>query len=336
MPPAYRYPILRVVPVVVVALAVIGCSAGSDRPSTETATEGQQNSDAEKPETEEADSKAKLLPDGPTEKDYPELHNLLQVTDRIYTGGEPGSDEAFASLARLGVKTIVSVDGARPNVEAARKHGIRYVHIPFGYDGITEEAGRSLARLVREVEGPLYVHCHHGRHRGPAGAAVACIAAGAADGKEALAVLERAGTSKDYGGLWRDVEKYEPPPKDAELPELVEIAEVGSLVAAMAQIDRASDNLKLCEAVDWQTPPKHPDVAARQEALLLREGFRETVRQLAESNDRGDAFLAWMTEAEQSAEKLQAALESDDKDEARAQFTSIQDQCKRCHAKYRN
>src|SRR5690606_17968735 len=120
----------------------------------------------------------------------PHLHNLLQVSETIYTGGEPKDDAAFAALAKLGVKTVVSVDGAEPNVKAARAHGLRYVHIPIGYDGVSEEAGKSLARLVRDAQGPFYIHCHHGTHRGPAAAAVACVAAGQGTGKDALAILE--------------------------------------------------------------------------------------------------------------------------------------------------
>jgi protein tyrosine phosphatase (PTP) superfamily phosphohydrolase (DUF442 family) len=260
----------------------------------------------------------------------------MQVTARIYSGGEPKGDEAFAELAKLGVQTVVSVDGARPNVDAAERHGLRYVHIPIGYDGVSDEAGKMLTRLVREADGPFYVHCHHGTHRGPAAAAVACVADGAADGKKALGILERAGTSKGYAGLWRDVEGFAPPAADATLPELVSVAEVGSLAAAMAEIDRASDNLKLCQAADWQTPPDHPDVAPSQEALLLKEGFRETVRQLGESNDYDEQFLTWMHQAEASATSLEAALIAADNEAARATFVTVQNQCKRCHGEYRD
>ena len=41
-------------------------------------------------------------------------------------------------LADMGVKTILSVDGKTPDVEAAKKLGMRYVHVPIQYRGITE------------------------------------------------------------------------------------------------------------------------------------------------------------------------------------------------------
>jgi protein tyrosine phosphatase (PTP) superfamily phosphohydrolase (DUF442 family) len=106
----------------------------------------------------------------------PGVHNAFRATDRIYSGSQPEGEEAFAAFARLGVKTIVSVDGSKPDVEAARKHGLRYVHLPYGYDGIPTNRMVELVKLAAEGSGPLFVHCHHGRHRGPAAVAVMCEA----------------------------------------------------------------------------------------------------------------------------------------------------------------
>lgn len=259
----------------------------------------------------------------------------MQLTDRIYSGGEPAGDEAFAALVKLGVHTIASVDGARPDVEAARRHGLRYVHIPIGYDGVSREAGLQLAKLARDAEGPIYIHCHHGTHRGPAAAAVACIAAGAANADEAVGILEAAGTSRDYPGLWRDVAAYEPPAKDAELPELPEVAEVDSLAAAMANVDRAVDLLALSSEHDWQTPPKHPDVSPAQKALLLREAFHEIGRSLANENPYDDRFAEWIAAAEANAARLESSIRAETPD-ASDLLAAMRSRCKQCHAAYRN
>lgn len=271
---------------------------------------------------------------GPTSKTYPALHNLIAVTKRIYSGGEPAGEEALESLDKLGVKTIVSVDAARPNVDAARSHGIRYIHIPMSYDGVSPEAGAALARVMREVEGPIYIHCHHGKHRGPAAAAVAAIAWGATDARQARAILEQAGTGKHYPGLWRDVARYQPPPPNAKLPELREIAEVDSLAAAMAKLDRAFDELKLCQKAAWDSPAEHPDLVPRAAAALVREQLRESARLLAE--DRDARFKAWLTEAEATASKLEAALQNERPQAATAGFQMLEKACERCHAAYRN
>lgn len=266
---------------------------------------------------------------------YPALQNLLLVTGRFYSGGQPDGDGAFAQLSELGVKTIVSVDGATPDVAAARRHGLDYVHIPIGYDGVAEEAGLSLARLVRDRGGPFYIHCHHGQHRAPVAAAIACLAAGDVDGSGALKILERAGTSREYAGLWRDVENYQVPAKDAELPALVEVATVESLAAAMAKIDRAYDNVKLCRKANWGTPYEHPDLNPAQEALLVKEGLRESARNLA--GEYGDEFKRWLTEGEFLAQEFEDSLKADSaEDEISRKFQALQKSCRQCHDKHRN
>ncbi len=262
------------------------------------------------------------------------LHNLMEITSRIYSGSEPEGEVGIASLQKLGVKTIVSVDGAKPKVELARKYGLRYVHIPIGYDRIHDAAGRALARLMREAEGPFYIHCHHGKHRGPAAAAVACIAAGDMTADEAMQILVRGGTSKAYAGLWRDVKAYSPLPADAQLPELVEVAEVGSFAAAMAQVDRAFDNVKLCRAAKWTAPADHPDIVPAQEALLLQEGLHEAGRNLGDEYD--EQFKKWLADTEALAIELRSALQVEDVNLANERAMLIEQSCKQCHTRYRD
>jgi hypothetical protein len=124
----------------------------------------------------------------------------------------------------MGVNTVVSVDGAVPQRELAKAAGIRYVHIPVGYDGISQAAGCSLTRVVRETTGPIYIHCHHGRHRGPTAATLACRVEGTADVRRSIEIMVLAGTSQDYGGLWRDVKAFVVPDERVQLPPLVEVA----------------------------------------------------------------------------------------------------------------
>ncbi len=260
--------------------------------------------------------------------------NFMKVGARIYSGGEPHSESAFEFLAGQGIRTVVSVDGAKPDVEAAKKHGLRYIHIPIGYDGVPEEAERAIARVMRDVEGPVFFHCHHGTHRGPAAAAIACVAAGETRGADALQILERAGTGKDYAGLWRSVETFTPPAAGAELPELVEVAEVSSFAAAMAMLDRANDNLKLCRDAGWKTPADHPDLVVEREAKLLFEGVRESARNApAEAEAQ---LTGWFAEAKTLATQFEAAVRAGDFETAGARFTGLAESCKKCHVAYRN
>src|SRR5581483_3702797 len=66
----------------------------------------------------------------------PGLKNAHRLTDRVLSGAQPEANVAFRELAALGVKTVISVDGAAPDVASAHKAGLRYVHLPIGYDGI--------------------------------------------------------------------------------------------------------------------------------------------------------------------------------------------------------
>lgn len=271
--------------------------------------------------------------------EMPGLHNLMRLSDDVFSGSEPVGEAAFGSLQILGVQTIVSVDGAIPDIEMAQKYGIGYVHIPFGYDSIPLTAQLSLARAARQSKVPLYIHCHHGKHRGPAAAAIVCRAKGLVDSAGALKIMENAGTSRDYKGLWRDVEHYTVPSDKTEWPPLVELANVESLPAAMARIDRNFDHLKLCAATDWQTPPDHPDLSAIQEALQLKESLREANRRLSERAHAADydaKFRKWLTESDSAAQALHAALQANDTISATAAFRSLQKNCKQCHVMYRD
>src|SRR5687768_8269328 len=61
--------------------------------------------------------------------DRPSLHNVYRITDKLYSGSGPEGDAGFGSLRDFGVTTVASVDGARPDVEAARRRGLRYFHL---------------------------------------------------------------------------------------------------------------------------------------------------------------------------------------------------------------
>jgi protein tyrosine phosphatase (PTP) superfamily phosphohydrolase (DUF442 family) len=102
------------------------------------------------------------------------IEGLLELEDGIYTGAAPADAAAFAALAELGVNTVVCVDSVQPDVGLAAEYGLSYIHIPVDYDEINEHALLSIKRMI--VERPddvFYIHCHHGKHRGPAVAAIA-------------------------------------------------------------------------------------------------------------------------------------------------------------------
>jgi protein tyrosine phosphatase (PTP) superfamily phosphohydrolase (DUF442 family) len=238
------------------------------------------------------------------------LPNPYRVHPKIISGGLPEGEAAFAELARLGIKTIISVDGARPDVEAARRNGMRYVHLPHGYDGIADDRAKELAKAVRDLEGPIYIHCHHGKHRSPAAAAVACVAAGLIEQTAALAVLTTAGTSPNYRGLYESakmVRRLDDAVLDNLRVEFPETAKIPPMAEAMVALERTFDQMNAIAKAQWASPARHPDLDPAHEALLLREHFTEMLR-TDEVRGQPMRFRQLLEESESAAAELESSL----------------------------
>ena len=273
--------------------------------------------------------------------DTPEAHsphspaNYRLAAGEVYCGGEPTGEGQFLFLQLQGIRTLVSVDGAMPDTALAEKYGLRYVHIPFGYEGVPETAGLALARLMRDVEGSKFIHCHHGKHRGPAAAAIALLAAEEIDASAAKLLLQEAGTSPEYAGLWKSVAEFQCPAADVELPDLVAVAKVDSFAAAMARADRSFDALKAMHETGWVASSKTPDTPAAHEAVLLWEAFREAGRHL---DSQPDAMGAEFREALGLTQQLRAALVIGDEasnETADRVFNQLAVSCNHCHKHFR-
>ena len=115
-------------------------------------------------------------------RDLPGLHNVVdfrgQGADGFYSGSVPEGDAGFDALVGLGVKTVISVDGALPDLARAKARGLRYVHLPIGYDGFDDARKAELVRAVRDLPRPIYLHCHHGKHRSAGAAATIAVSLG--------------------------------------------------------------------------------------------------------------------------------------------------------------
>jgi protein tyrosine phosphatase (PTP) superfamily phosphohydrolase (DUF442 family) len=267
------------------------------------------------------------------------VHNLFQASTNVFSGSAPEDDAAFAELARLGIKTLISVDGSKPDVETARKYGLRYIHLPFGYDGVPTNRVAELAKAAQSSEGPIYVHCHHGLHRGPAAVAVICQASAGWTTNQAVSWLRQAGTSPDYPGLYRATAEFQMPAPAAlnRVAELPEITKPSSIVEAMVTIDAELDRLKGAQKSGWSAIPGHPDLTPRQSTTQLWEQLRELAR-TDDTARRPEAFRSKLREAERSADQLRASLvvpgivvpASD------ASLQALVKTCAACHRQYRN
>jgi len=277
--------------------------------------------------------------------DSPGIHNLFQLSNELWSGSEPEGEEAFAKIESLGVKTIVSVDGKAPDVALAKKHGMRYVHIPIEYKGLSDQEIAELAKTYRECEGPFYTHCFHGKHRGPAANAVGRLVLDGATREQAIAEMRQwCGTAPEYEGLFRDI-AMKPMPTAEETRRLEfhfpSARAFGDFREAMIDISRRHDALKKLEKRDFAVDPDHPDWDALNESDMILNAL-DDVSKLAETAAQPADFREWMAKAVEQSRALRDALKQAKLGDAagieagRKAFATLNKSCNDCHAAYRN
>lgn len=245
--------------------------------------------------------------------------HLFRLNDKLYSGDSPMTDADFRALRQLGVNCIISVDGAEPERELAAKYGIKYKHWPVRYSGLSPEAALGIAHWVKELPGTIYLHCHHGKHRGPAAAACVMLAIDPTfTRQDAKAWLTQAGTDPRYSGLvnlpWT-MPRPTPTQWQASQSTKPTINE-NELTATMVAIDERFDMLKL-------------DSATPNDAVILGELFHEAGRL---PTDHAKQYA----QPEALARQLEAALQSKSLptiDRLRSQLST---RCTDCHANHRD
>jgi len=324
-------------------LAAVGANAAVMRddnsPATAPATVSSTNTHA-------ATSSAGLptmADDGP--RDLPGMHNVVAYHAGFYSGGVPEGNEAFDALAAMGVRTIISVDGAVPDVTAAKVRGIRYIHLPIGYNGFDETRKLELVRATRDAmaDGNVYLHCHHGKHRSAGAAGAIAASLGWLTPEQAVDRMKVSGTAPNYTGLYActanatvlDARTIDDVP--ANFPE---VSQPATFVKSMVEIDEINDRLKLIEQAGWTAPGSHPDLVPVAEAGRMADLFR-----LLESTDKvksqPEDFQHGMALNAQQAQMLEdlltpAAGTALDTAKLSDIFKQIQATCKGCHAKHRD
>lgn len=273
--------------------------------------------------------------------DLPGLDHVYHLSEQIISGAEPADAEALAQLAEWGVRTVVSVDGKAPDVAGAEALGLRYVHIPIQYAGISENEILQFAKTFRELEPPFYVHCFHGKHRGPAAAAIGRVVLDGLERERAIAEMRQwASTSGKYEGLYAAVAA-------AELPTPAATAEFafdfpsrkafGGLRAAMVAMTRTWDHLEWFQDNGWERLPEHPDLALIREAEQLVEQFDAASLDVSAAAWT-EGFHALLGDGRQAARNLARALQQTPRDLRSAEIAmeTLDVSCRECHRGYRN
>lgn len=275
--------------------------------------------------------------DAPAHLDTRNIAHAIRIHPRVVVGSKPEGLAGFRELKQLGVKTIISVDGLLPDTQSARSLGLRYVHMPQGYDGIPPTEINQLAKAIHDLPAPIFVHCHHGRHRAPAAAVAACIALGYLEKNAGEPTLTFAGTSRDYTGLYGSVlstRRLTPRAIAAIEADFREAVAPPRVVEVMTELealtDRLAGHLTHTKDTDSRTRPAN-------DALMLAELFAE-LRRTPETQRRSPAFATRLAESESSARKLHRSLNQQARDKLQAVETlrHIRANCVACHRAFRD
>lgn len=270
--------------------------------------------------------------------DYDGLHNVVAYSKDLYSGSAP-EGHGLETLANMGIRTVISVDGAQPDVDEAEALGMRYVHLPIGYDGIDETRKLELIRAYRDLPGPIYVHCHHGKHRSAGAASAMAVGLGKANNEMALTRMKVSGTAPNYKGLYACATDTHTA-TDAQISSASDAFpkrwKTTGLVQGMVDVDYAFDNLKAIEKASWSAPKDHPDLVPVAEVGRISHIFREMKddAEVKKQNAEFHAFLKGSNEAADSLEK--GLLEGASHEELGKRMKALNQSCKDCHVKFRD
>lgn len=267
------------------------------------------------------------------------VENVVVFSRHVLSGSQPEGEVGFNTLRDLGIKAIVCVDATRPEIELAEARGMQYVHVPLKYDGIDGPQRVAIAKALKDLPKPIYVHCHHGKHRGPAATAIGLVCLGEASANEAVQLMRTAGTSEHYSELFDHVGSAVKLGSNvleaaAMPPAFVEIT---GLNASMVEINQSFKEIRLIGDNGWETPVDHPDIELEHAAPRLPDLFRSLADELDRPENTGvnADYRALMHEAADQAARLELAIEQEDWTLADELRGSVAQSCVRCHDTYR-
>jgi hypothetical protein len=206
------------------------------------------------------------------------------------------------------------------------------------YSSLPKETLIGLVRATRELPGPIYVHCHHGKHRGPA-AAVAlwrCLDKHAT-ADQAVAAMKVIGTADRYQGLYdsvRNISLPSPAELNSAKSDLPELSHVPPLAKTMAEIDRMWDKVASSSADRSSTTLSMQLTTAYD----IAEQFREAARLGDVSEEMQPGFRDIVDDIEKFAETIKGQVRNPGKDNPDRQTAAakVKQRCDECHAKFRD
>ena len=281
-------------------------------------------------------------------EEYPGLHNVFRLSDDIVSGSEPHGEEAFAAARRRWASRRSCRSTARcPTPALAAQYGMRYVHVPIQLHAASPTTSCSqIAKTFRELDGPFYVHCFHGKHRGPAaagGRSRSCSTARRASRRSPRCASGAAPPRSTRGSILTIADGRCRRRRDRRVR--VGLPRRAALRRASARRwsrSRAPSTISSrSQANGWQPDPEHPDLDAVERGDAGRPGPRGRPRTRRDRIPPGGLphVARRLERARREAGRRSATLPDGDAqagDEATRSYRLLKKTCDACHASYRD
>lgn len=153
------------------------------------------------------------LPATPASLDATGVPNFHQLNEHVFRGGQP-SAEAWPSLAKLGVRTVIDLrrtdeHSTTEEAQAVTAAGMKYVNVPM--KGVVAPSNEQIAQVLALLNSPepVFVHCKRGADR--TGAVIACyrIAHDGWSSKQALNEAKAHGMAWSQLGIKRYIQTFQ-------------------------------------------------------------------------------------------------------------------------------
>jgi protein tyrosine phosphatase (PTP) superfamily phosphohydrolase (DUF442 family) len=269
------------------------------------------------------------------------LPAAFRFSDKLISGAAPDTDDAFEALQELGVKTIISVDGDFPDEERAEKYGMKYVHLPIPYKEVPKERALELAKAVRDLPGPIFMHCACGKLRSPAAAGVVSVILGSFTKADAWNALVQAKGPGNYVRMYQstqEFDKVDPALLDNLHPQFKAKADVARITTKMDEMYKPWARIDEARRLGWIIPEARKDLKVEDDILKIIDISIE-IGKWPEMR-KTDAMIKMRAENETELAKFlqtwRKAAGDDRPKELTKSFFQMTKSCDTCHDEYRN
>ena len=143
------------------------------------------------------------------------MQERMKISDQITVGAQP-TPEQLQELAQEGFRTIVNLRTAgesdqplSPEEEGNKVTALamKYLHIPVSAQAMQPEQVDHFRQQIRQLPGPVFVHCHKGKRAGALAMMHSAIEAGWT-GDQTLQTAQEMGFQCDVPALAEFVKGY--------------------------------------------------------------------------------------------------------------------------------